>query len=103
MDLSGEWRAVDADETLRRTFADPDIPHGTWASVTVPGHWRSNAAFAASDGPLLYRRTFAAPSPAPGERWWLVFDGVFYLGDVWLDGGLPGHHRGLLQPATRSR
>ena len=34
-----------------------------------PGHWRSHPEFAASDGPLLYRRRFehaaAAPRPAP--------------------------------------
>ena len=70
-----------------------------WEAVAVPGHWRSTAAFADTDGPLLYRRSFDAMGPAEGRRAWLTFDGLFYQGDVWLDGVLPRRHRGLLRPA----
>src|SRR4051812_50117953 len=95
MDLSGRWRAIEADEDLRRTFPDPGLDERDWESVDVPLHWRSHAAFAASDGPLLYRRHFGTPAataePGPGgRRPWLLLRGVFFHGGGWLvgaDGG----------------
>lgn len=94
VDLSGAWRATVADEALRRTFADRDTDDAGWEDVPVPAHWRHVAAFAGSDGPLLYRRAFEADAPAPGERAWLVLDGLFYQGDVWLDGAYLGDTEG---------
>ena len=94
MDLSGEWRAAVADEGLRRAFADRDGDDEGWERITVPGHWRHTPAFADSDGPLLYRRRFEADGPADGERAWLVLDGCFYQGDVWLDGAYLGDTEG---------
>src|SRR5712691_5492648 len=66
----------------------------------VPGHWRSNPAFAEDDGPLLYRRRFEFPPPDPGRRVWLTLDGLFYLGDVWLDGAYIGDTEGYFFPHT---
>lgn len=71
-----------------------------WAPVTVPGHWRNDEGFADSDGPLLYRHTFEHPGPEGDDRWWLRFDGVFYQGDVWLDGGYVGDTEGYFFPHT---
>jgi beta-mannosidase len=101
MDLGGGWRAVVADDDLRRSFSDPELDDGEWAEITVPHHWRSHPAFAASDGPLLYRRPFAAPQTddgRPGLRSWLQFDGLFYQGDVWLDGSYLGDTEGYFFP-----
>ena len=71
-----------------------------WERVTVPGHWRRDAAFADVDGPLLYRTQFDHPAPVGDERWWLRFDGLFYQGDVWLDGGYVGDTEGYFFPHT---
>jgi beta-mannosidase len=98
MDLSGRWRAVEADDALRRTFPDVDLDDSTWAGVDVPRHWRLEPDFAGSDGPLLYRRRFEAPAPADGSRSWLVLDGLFYQGDVWLDGSYVGDTEGYFFP-----
>lgn len=68
IDLSGTWRAAAADEGLRRDFPAPDLDDDAWASLDVPGHWRSSPAFAEDDGPLLYRRRFDATAPADGRR-----------------------------------
>jgi beta-mannosidase len=100
MDLSGRWRAAPADESLRRAFHDADFDDDRWETVDVPGHWRSSPAFAESDGPLLYRRPFAATAPAPDRRAWLTFDGLFYQGDVWLDGAYVGDTEGYFFPHT---
>ena len=98
LDLVGTWRAAGADEGLRRRFADPQFGDDEWAELEIPGHWRSSAGFESHDGPLLYRRRFDAPPPAEGRRVWLVFDGLFYQGDVWLDGAYVGDTEGYFLP-----
>jgi beta-mannosidase len=99
MELGGSWRAIPADESLRRTFPDPGLDDTGWASIPVPGHWRSSPPFQDSDGPLLYRRTFEGPSLSDGHtRAWLRFDGLFYQGDVWLDGSYLGDTEGYFFP-----
>src|SRR5437763_2437239 len=103
MDLSGTWRAIEADEDLRRTFPDPALDDRDWEPVRVPSHWRSHTAFSDSDGPLLFRRQFETPAAAPergpeGRRHWLVLDGRFYQGDVWLDGSYVGDTEGYFFP-----
>ena len=97
MELAGPWEATIADDESRRAWLDhDDAAH--WTKVDVPGHWRSNPAFADTDGPLLYRTRFDHPTPEAGERWWLRFDGAFYQGDVWLDGAYVGDTEGYFFP-----
>ncbi|HMS88934.1 MAG TPA: glycoside hydrolase family 2 TIM barrel-domain containing protein [Acidimicrobiales bacterium] len=116
MELVGPWEAVEADEDRRRDWLDDVDPGATtasqgteaagdtdltdrpWQPIAVPGHWRSTPAFADSDGPLLYRTRFDHPAPEAGDRWWLRFDGAFYQGDVWLDGGYVGDTEGYFFP-----
>jgi beta-mannosidase len=100
MDLSGTWRAAVADEDLRRSWQDDAFDAAGWETLEVPGHWRSHAAFADADGPLLYRRSFDGPAPDDGRRAWLTFDGLFYQGDVWLDGAYLGDTEGYFVPHT---
>jgi beta-mannosidase len=100
MDLSGTWRAAVADEDLRRTWHDDAFDDASWEAIEVPGHWRSTPAFADTDGALLYRRSFEAPPPSEGSRSWLTFDGLFYQGDVWLDGAYLGDTEGYFAPHT---
>jgi len=100
MELVGTWRAAPADEALRRAFAPSAFDDSAWERVTIPGHWRSTPAFAGLDGPLLYRRRFETPRPAAGRRRWLTLDGVFYDGDVWLDGSYLGATEGYFFPHT---
>lgn len=109
VDLSGTWRAVAADETRLRDYHDPDFDDGTWPTISVPGHWRSDPVFAGHDGSVLYRTGFETPAPfGPGHdeaaadgssrRSWLVFDGIFYTSDVWLDGAYLGDTEGYFFP-----
>lgn len=98
MDLGGRWLATQADEELRRRLPDPDLDDGGWEAVPVPGQWGLVPAFADSDGPLLYRRRFDAPTPGSERRHWLVFDGIFYQADVWLDGSYLGETEGYFAP-----
>ena len=68
MELSGEWLAAVADDDVRRSGIGLDTDDSTWEPIAVPGHWRNTAAFATSDGPLMYRHAFSAPAPEPGRR-----------------------------------
>lgn len=105
LDLGGGWRAIEADEALRRAYPDPDFDDSAWPTIDVPGHWRTTPAFEETDGPLLYRRRFdsaaegrAGDAEAGGRRSWLVLDGVFYQTDVWLDGSYVGDTEGYFFP-----
>jgi beta-mannosidase len=98
LNLDGDWRAAIATEQLRRSYQDPGFDDSSWAKIRVPGHWRRNGEFADDDGPLLYRTSFAS-DPLPAERRaWLVFDGIFYQSDVWLDGAYLGDTEGYFFP-----
>lgn len=98
MDLSGNWRAAAATDERRRSGIGLDANDSEWPTVTVPGHWRDEATFASSDGPVLYRHRFHSPAPRPGERRFVVLDGVFYQADVWLDGAYLGDAEGYFFP-----
>jgi beta-mannosidase len=99
-ELGGDWRAAIADDDLRRAFTDPSFGDAGWEPITVPSHWRTATAFGDADGPLLYRTRFEHAIPAEPERTWLTFDGIFYQGDVWLDGTYLGDTEGYFQPHT---
>ena len=100
MQLDGDWRAAVADDDLRRAFTDPGFADDGWDRIAVPGHWRTASSFGDTDGPVLYRLQFEHASPAEPERTWLTFDGIFYQGDVWLDGTYLGDTEGYFQPHT---
>ena len=95
-----DWLAREAEGDLHQRFVDPDFDDSGWAPITVPGHWRSTAAFADSDGPVLYRHRLPATSLAEGRRRFLTLEGVFYYGDVWLDGAYLGATEGYFAPHT---
>ncbi len=97
-DLGGRWAAIEADEDLRRSFPRLDFDDEAWSPVSVPGHWQAEPAFAASNGPLLYRRRFHMAPMAEDERAWLVMDGIFYQSDVWFDGSYLGDTEGYFFP-----
>jgi beta-mannosidase len=99
VDLGGSWRAAEGSDDLRRVFPEPDLDDRAWAEMAVPGHWRSHPEFAASDGPVMYRRHFEAPGPGGDDRRaWLQLGGMFYQGDVWLDRSYLGDTEGYFAP-----
>jgi len=100
VELAAGWRATVADEDLRRQFTEPAFADDSWEPIDVPGHWRSNPAFCESDGPLLYRTKFDHLPAGGAQRTWLTFDGLFYQGDVWLDGAYLGDTEGYFMPHT---
>lgn len=100
LDLSGTWRAAPADDDLRRDGIGLGFDDSGWEPIEVPGHWRSTPAFAESNGSLIYRTSFDLVPPADRQRTWVTLDGVFYQGDVWLDGAYLGDPEGYFFPHT---
>ena len=98
MELAGPWRAARATDDLRRDAIGLGYDDSGWPIVDVPGHWRNHPAFADNDDPVLYRTGMRIPEPAPGERTWVILDGVFYQADVWLDGAYLGDPEGYFIP-----
>lgn len=98
--LDGIWRAARSDGDLARDFATDRLDDRDWAEVTVPGHWATHAALGDGTGPVLHRRRFATPELSPGRRRFLTFDGIFSIGDVWLDGAYLGATEGYFTPHT---
>ena len=92
--MAGVWRAHPGDRELVKTFADPDHDDARWSDVAVPGHWRDTKEFADHDDSLLYRHRFRRDRLDWARRAWLELDGVFYYGDVWLDGDYLGTTEG---------
>ncbi len=86
MDLSGTWSAAPADEELRRSFHLPGFNPEGWESLRVPGHWSESTAFDDATS-VLYRTVFDHELPPDSDgRSWIELDGIFYQGDVYLDG-----------------
>lgn len=100
MRLDGRWVAREATDDIRRFGIAIDSDDSDWDEINVPGHWQHTPAFAASQGPLMYRHRFQSDSPAEGRRRWITFDGVFYQGDAWLDGAYLGDPEGYFFPHT---
>ncbi|MGI9052943.1 MAG: glycoside hydrolase family 2 protein [Ilumatobacteraceae bacterium] len=98
MELPGPWRALEADDELRRHGIGLEVDDGDWLPVAVPGHWQDHPKLAASDGPIIYRTRFERSPPAAGRRRWVTLDGVFYQADVWLDGAYLGDPEGYFFP-----
>ena len=98
MELPGPWVAAEANDDIRRNGIGLDPIGPEWSEIDVPGQWQHHPKFAASNGPVLYRTNFHAPAPAEGRRRWVTFDGIFYQGDVWLDGAYLGDPEGYFIP-----
>lgn len=74
-------------------FPDDGFDDSGWVPVAVPGHW-GRVDELGDEASVRYRHRFGQQPPAAGERRWLVFGGVLYQADVWLNGGYLGDLEG---------
>lgn len=93
--LDGEWKFASGylqpDNASQPTFNDRN-----WRSIQVPGNWFLQGHDLS--GVVWYRRKFQIDRSLKGKVIQLVFDGVDYTGDVWLNGHYLGFHEGYFQP-----
>ncbi|WP_037358084.1 glycoside hydrolase family 2 protein [Amycolatopsis orientalis] len=70
----------------------PDPLYGHIVTDTVPDTLK--------DTGYWYRVAFRVPRLVPGQRFWLQFDGINYLGTVWLNGTRVGTVEGAFKRAV---
>lgn len=92
MDLGGRWVAASGGGALLG-FPDDGFDDSGWVPVAVPGHW-GRLEELGDETSVRYRHRFGQQPPAAGERRWLVFGGVLYQADVWLNGSYLGDVEG---------
>ncbi|HEX5538660.1 MAG TPA: glycoside hydrolase family 2 TIM barrel-domain containing protein [Methylophilaceae bacterium] len=95
IDLGGAWdfhavpsTAVDAKTPL------PEFAQ--WDSIHVPDNWYLQGKDIS--GQAWYRKRFDIEPERAGRHARLLFEGVDYKADVWLNGQYLGHHEGYFQP-----
>jgi beta-galactosidase len=99
VDLSHGWRFRQGD--------DSDVPSGgfddsQWSQVELPHTWNRlgnegterSALTNAVQGVGWYRLRFRTPPSRSAKRYFLQFDGVGAIADVWLNGHYLGKHAG---------
>lgn len=101
--LAGTWEfQADPQPTTDKLVLQPSgpnippIPQGQWQEIAVPSNWYLQGQDLS--GVVWYRHQFRA-----NDRWRqkltrLVFSGVDYTADVWLNGQYLGFHEGYFQP-----
>ena len=100
MDLSHGWR-------FRQGDGLSDVPSGVfddsqWSQVELPHTWNRmgnegtdrSALTNAVQGVGWYRLRFRTPPSPTARRYFLQFDGVGAIADVWMNGHYLGKHAG---------
>ena len=98
--LNSGWRFLQQDD-LRGAEA-PGFDDAQWGAVEVPHTWNrlGNQGFERSpltndkQGTGWYRLRFQTPRVAAGSRYFLQFDAVGAVADVWMNGRYIGKHAG---------
>jgi|HubBroStandDraft_1064217.scaffolds.fasta_scaffold00031_21 beta-galactosidase len=98
--LNSGWRFVQQDGLSGAQAPDFDDSH--WAAVDVPHTWNRLGNQGIERSPLTndkqgtgwYRLRFQTPRAAAGSRYFLQFDAVGAIADVWMNGRYLGKHAG---------
>jgi beta-mannosidase len=93
--LDGDWRFMPAALQPADRF-DPSLDDRDWPIIRVPSNWYLEGRD--MGGAAWYRRHFAADADLDGRLLRLLFEGIDYAADVWLNGVYLGFHEGYFQP-----
>jgi beta-glucuronidase len=98
IDLNGKWKfCPDPMQRCRRQkwWRNPSVENsvfpcwdrdGLW-DIEVPGTWKTQfEELKWYDGHAVYMKEFSAEKPSEGEEVFLVFDGVVYESEIYLNG-----------------
>jgi beta-galactosidase/beta-glucuronidase len=89
--LDGTWQLLPVEE-----FKDSYPEHG-WLEMEVPSHWQQHETLESYAGKVVYRREFSFRR-APGKRYRLRLNGVFYHCTVYLNDRRLGTNQGYFIP-----
>jgi beta-mannosidase len=95
MNLGGQWQFSPGELQPANSYST-NISDRHWKSITVPGNWFLQGQDLS--GIAWYRRHFQIDRQLSGKVVQLVFDGVDYTADVWLNDQYLGFHEGYFQP-----
>jgi beta-galactosidase len=98
--LTGEWRFKQASGL--NGIEAVQFDDSAWSSVTIPHTWNRLGNEGTERSPQTntvqgtgwYRLHFTPPPAAKGSRYFLQFDAVATIADVWLNGQYLGKHEG---------
>lgn len=93
--LSGQWQFQPTNIKSVSAETIPDQPQ-VWQSISVPDNWFRQGKDI--HGQAWYRKQFEVAPKVIGRHVRLVFQGVDYASDVWINGHYLGHHEGYFQP-----
>ena len=74
----------------------PQLPANRWQPIAVPSNWYLQGQDIA--GVAWYQYRFSPKGDVQHKVVKLVFDGIDYAADVWLNGHYLGFHEGYFQP-----
>lgn len=74
----------------------PKLPQQQWQDIKVPANWWLEGQDL--DGIVWYKHQFKTTPNLQDKLVKLVFSGVDYTADVWLNGRYLGFHEGYFQP-----
>ena len=89
--LNGTWHILPVDEFRDR------YPDEGWLEIQVPGHWQQHEGLQSYVGKVVYRTSFPFRR-APGKRYRLRLNGVFYRSTVYLNDRRLGDNEGYFFP-----
>lgn len=96
--LNGTWKFTyipSVKSALESDFYKPDFNVENWENIKVPGHWELQG-FAVpkydkvDEGTGLYKTNFNVPETWNGKQIFIVFEGVQYGYELWLNGQYAG-------------
>ncbi|MBW1972374.1 MAG: beta galactosidase jelly roll domain-containing protein [Deltaproteobacteria bacterium] len=93
--LNGNWKAKIGYLKPGNLYL-PDIDDSNWKKIHVPSNWYlENIDYS---GALWYRKDFMLDPSLKDKTLTLIFEGVDYYADVWVNGRYVGSHEGYFQP-----
>jgi beta-mannosidase len=93
--LGGKWKFAPG-YPQPNNAERPNFDDRHWRSISVPSNWFLQGEDLA--GIAWYRHHFQIDRSLQGKIIQLIFEGVDYTGDVWLNGHYLGFHEGYFQP-----
>lgn len=106
-DCENFWQYRDNFQIVKWMFYKPDIlsaesgdkiPEQDWQAVTVPHTYNAQDVLTAGDhcyqGIAWYRGSFDLPKPEKSRRYFIRFEGVCLVSDVFVNGNYIGRHKG---------
>ncbi|MFQ5627227.1 MAG: sugar-binding domain-containing protein [bacterium] len=95
LSLAGKWKFTPGYLKQANLFS-PGIDRSDWQEMAIPSNWFLQGHDL--DGVVWFRRDFKINRKLQGKQATLVFEGVDYAADVWLNGHYLGFHEGYFQP-----